>query len=78
MIKYTSATSVTDVNSSITETFNHQNHIEPIEISKHNNILYVSVKKTTSKKYYKYGNRKLKNINISYRQEIIELTNIVP
>ena len=49
MIEYTSATSVTGVNLSITETFNHQNHIEPIEISKQNNILYISVKKPTFK-----------------------------
>ena len=44
VIKYTSSTSVKDVKLSITETFNHHNHMEPIEISKHNNILNISVK----------------------------------
>ena len=39
-----------DVKLSITETFNHKNHIEPIEISKYNNILYISVKQKPLKK----------------------------
>ena len=56
MIKYKSATSVTEtkteksetlvknIKSLITETVNHQNHIEPKETSKQNNIINIAVK----------------------------------
>ena len=76
--KEKSATSVTNIKPSTTETVNHQNYIETKETGKHNNIINIAVEKTTRKKNYIYGNIKGKNINRSYRKQITERRNIVP